>query len=323
MGNYTNKDFMDLKDRYIKHLTFIYNKNLNTASDKDFSKKMQSAAHAILTEIPYDEFSQSIVTSFKLQYTLGLGINEIIFNLKDIQKDYLRLHPKVLDVKFKNEYYRILGINTNHLKRKTIYGANGEIVSQNEYDYDFSFKNLNKLRKAKTEQEKLDIYFNEIEIVKQTAIHTNPITIQLIDAEELSDFIWFKALVKLQGRNEFSEFLEGENDSHNIKKAKQTSSNSQKVKKIVTWTNGKNKNDFVKIIYALHGAKLINSGKGEITKIVENLAPIFDVDLKDWQSNFSSGINNQTIDYNHTAIFEKLQDAYLEHVKTKIKNAED
>jgi len=85
---------------------------------------------------------------------------------------------------------------------------------------------------------------------------------------------------------------------------------------IIKWTNNTNKNDFVKIIYALYEAKLINNGEGEITKIVEQAATAFGVELgKNWQSNFSKNKNDQNADYDHAAVFDKLKKAYQEYLK--------
>ena len=84
----------------------------------------------------------------------------------------------------------------------------------------------------------------------------------------------------------------------------------------IKWTNKDNKNDFVKIIYAMHEAKLINNGEGEITKIVEYLGSVFNVGLsKSWQSNLSKNKNDQNTDYDHTQIFDKIKKAYKDYLE--------
>ncbi|MDE2026652.1 MAG: RteC domain-containing protein, partial [Patescibacteria group bacterium] len=67
----------------------------------------------------------------------------------------------------------------------------------------------------------------------------------------------------------------------------------------IRWTGKKdNKNEFVQLIYALHQAKFINEGKGEITRIVETLAEAFNVQLgHNWQSNLSGSIHKRNRDY--------------------------
>ncbi len=87
---------------------------------------------------------------------------------------------------------------------------------------------------------------------------------------------------------------------------------------IIQWTNPDNKNDFVKIIYALHEAKLINDGEGEITKIVEYLGNVFNVGLaSSWKTNLAKSINNQNSDYNQKKIFELLGDVYLNYAQIR------
>jgi hypothetical protein len=83
----------------------------------------------------------------------------------------------------------------------------------------------------------------------------------------------------------------------------------------VKWTSVKdNKNEFVQLIYGLHKAGYINEGKGEITKITEALANVFDVKLaKGWQSNHSTSIRNASAKY-EPAVFRKIQEAYKKHM---------
>ena len=87
------------------------------------------------------------------------------------------------------------------------------------------------------------------------------------------------------------------------------------VKYPIKWTAVKdNKNEFVQLIYGLHKAGYINEGKGEITKITEALANVFDVKLaKGWQSNHSTSIRNASGKY-EPAIFRKIQEAYKKHM---------
>lgn len=92
----------------------------------------------------------------------------------------------------------------------------------------------------------------------------------------------------------------------------------------IKWTGKKdNKNEFVQLVYGLHEAGLINQGQGEITKITETLAKVFNVDLgKGWQTNHSSSIHNVKNGY-QPPIFHKIQSAYeqyaIEQVESKKK----
>ena len=58
--------------------------------------------------------------------------------------------------------------------------------------------------------------------------------------------------------------------------------------------------------------------QGEVTKMVDNLAPVFDLEMGDWQSNFSKGCTGQSIGYDHGVFFEKLKHSYAEIVTERI-----
>lgn len=89
----------------------------------------------------------------------------------------------------------------------------------------------------------------------------------------------------------------------------------------VKWTGSKdNKNEFVQLIYGLHQAGFINEGKGEITKITEDLAEVFDISLgKNWQSNHSASIHRGNKDY-HPSVFHKIQEAYKQYSHSLIEH---
>lgn len=79
-----------------------------------------------------------------------------------------------------------------------------------------------------------------------------------------------------------------------------------------------NKNEFVQLIYGLHKAGFINSGKGEITKIVEAAADVFDVKLgENWQSNHSASIHKAKHNY-QPLIFHKIREAYQQYTDDMI-----
>ncbi len=88
---------------------------------------------------------------------------------------------------------------------------------------------------------------------------------------------------------------------------------------LIKWTGSReNRNEFVQLIYGLHSSGFINNGKGEITKIVESLANIFDIDLsKNWQSNHSSSIHKSKNDY-EPKIFNSIKDAYKDYTMSLV-----
>ncbi|MBA3705506.1 MAG: RteC domain-containing protein [Bacteroidetes bacterium] len=87
----------------------------------------------------------------------------------------------------------------------------------------------------------------------------------------------------------------------------------------IKWTTKKdNKNEFVQLFYGLHKAGFVNEGKGEITKIVENLAEVFNVDLgKGWQANHSSSIHKAKNNY-QPPVFNKIKEAYQQYMQDQI-----
>lgn len=88
---------------------------------------------------------------------------------------------------------------------------------------------------------------------------------------------------------------------------------------LIKWTGSRdNRNEFVQLIYGLHSSGYINNGRGEITKIVESLANIFDIDLsKNWQSNHSSSIHKSKNDY-EPKIFNSIKDAYKDYTMSLV-----
>lgn len=88
---------------------------------------------------------------------------------------------------------------------------------------------------------------------------------------------------------------------------------------LIKWTGSReNRNEFVQLIYGLHSSGFINNGKGEITKIVESLATIFDLELsKNWQSNHSSSIHKSKNDY-EPKIFNSIKDAYKDYTMSLV-----
>jgi len=124
-----------------------------------------------------------------------------------------------------------------------------------------------------------------------------------------------KKLTTLFIRNDIMPVLSLEIQCENEKIAHDSINNSALIK----WTGSReNRNEFVQLIYGLHSSGFINNGKGEITKIVESLANIFDIDLsKNWQSNHSSSIHKSKNDY-EPKIFNNIKDAYKDYTMSLV-----
>jgi hypothetical protein len=90
----------------------------------------------------------------------------------------------------------------------------------------------------------------------------------------------------------------------------------------IQWTNGRNKNEFVKIVYALFHAKLINNGEGNITEIIKELDEFFNVGLG---NNYNSNLSTHILDTsgeNEMKIFKRMSDAF-EHYANEVKERKE
>ena len=76
------------------------------------------------------------------------------------------------------------------------------------------------------------------------------------------------------------------------------------------WTNLA-QTDFVRIVYGLHEAGIVNGGTGEITKIVPEIARRLGFSLsKNWKQLLSSSKEPTTKVTTHVAIFEQMKKGY-------------
>lgn len=88
--------------------------------------------------------------------------------------------------------------------------------------------------------------------------------------------------------------------------------NSQPIE--VTWSGSKI--DFIRLVYGLHHAGLLNQGRGEITKQVESMAYHFNVKLgPGWQADLSNTKTRSNLDTDHGKVFEKGKEAFLKYIK--------
>jgi hypothetical protein len=88
----------------------------------------------------------------------------------------------------------------------------------------------------------------------------------------------------------------------------------------IEWTGDPKtgKLDFIKLIYGMHHAGLLNNGEGEITKITESVAYHFNVKLgKSWQSSLTRNRQERNIDYDHFKVFKEIQESYAKYMERK------
>jgi len=89
----------------------------------------------------------------------------------------------------------------------------------------------------------------------------------------------------------------------------------------IEWTGSKV--DFLKLIYALYHAKLLNSGSGEILRVVEKLARVFKVDYKYKDNSLSNAISYaEKNGLDLSEIFEKIRKGFATYLKNIRKNEE-
>ena len=141
-----------------------------------------------------------------------------------------------------------------------------------------------------------------LQLVVEESKKLKPITInrQLVDFANRLFYDHFQVQLNKKLQEELEQFLDPTEVHIHI-------SNSSCISK---WKKDKVK--FYQLIYALHSADYID---GEVTKVVESLAPHFGIKLADsWQTALNQNINNNNADYKPN-IFEELikgYDNYLE-----------
>lgn len=80
----------------------------------------------------------------------------------------------------------------------------------------------------------------------------------------------------------------------------------------------KPKTEFYKLMYALHASGYI---KGEITRIMEGIAPVFGIQLaKSWQSSVSKNMDYSNAGYNNADLFEEMKNGFIKHVENRDSN---
>ncbi|MES2131993.1 MAG: hypothetical protein V4506_06550 [Bacteroidota bacterium] len=142
---------------------------------------------------------------------------------------------------------------------------------------------------------------------------------KILDKKEKRKLLISIAIDK--GFRAFIEFLDEEIESftteeENIESEQLSNDFENNIKSTRIKLTDLHQRDFLKLIYALHYAGKINSGTGEITKIVEEIADRLDYKLgKSWQSNISKGIHNSNNDFETGKIFDELKTAFSKNYR--------
>ncbi len=323
--NFTDDSCEALKNRYIQKLRYSRNKFLTEARNSDKAAELFGLGFIFTSELELDEFSQKVADTFNWTYDIGRSIDEILNVLIDeVRVNYLKQVPQKLSENIIKVRRSIWKIKLPFAKYYETYDYKGELTSRFKIKRDWSIEKFKRFIETESKEER-DFMLWNVFIKKEYLFQktrTIPLTSFIINPEDTDKTKWFKALVKYRAKKEFfPETYISELPMQEQKVIEQTREKRKKeVSKIVKWTDGRNKNNFVKLVYALHHTGLIDKGEGEVTNTVESLAPFFGIELGDWESNFSKGITNQGNYYDHGGFFDDLKKSYLQMVESKLEN---
>lgn len=337
MQNFSDEHFEILSEKILNVLKNRYFKEIAKARDKEYSQGYQVLFNNFnFLFYQSDDTTKSIGKDFERAYKLGYSIVQIIENLKNQITNYNELKRiKSEDRIYKTKYYKLFWFfNSKMIKQILVSNSKNEIISQTDYTYNLTFKNIKLFLKAKTEQERFDIHYNLIEKKVDTIPQQMDITMSVFRLDTINDKNIFKALIRYNVYQKFNTFIKIENpnvqfdEEFNLIKTEQKETAAQVTKNVkknaqkgkiipiepmVEWT--KDKTDFYRLIYALYYSKSINNGKGEITVIVEKLAKCFGIKLaKSWQSGKTNAFNYTNAGHSNDLFFDELKKTLNQYI---------
>lgn len=117
-------------------------------------------------------------------------------------------------------------------------------------------------------------------------------------------------LAELDAMNDFFEYW----NTHELNSLKKE---EVQTKEKILW-KGNNETEFIQLIYMLYHSKLLSNESREITKLVKQVAKIFNLELgNNWESNLSNSIGRRNTDYK-PQIISKLNNAWEEYSALKL-----
>lgn len=318
----TDESFEDRKNRYIQLYRLKKEKFLNKSRNSEKANTVFGIGFEFLHNLELDEFSQEVSFSFNYFYDLGQSIDEILDHLIDVTRvNYLKGLEQRQPNRTVTVRKKIWKIPLPMVSYYATFDYKGELISKYKVRYNLSYSNLKKKLNSNAKE---DLIMIGLLVIRREYIYQKPLNIQnlIIDPYTVNRYRWFKALVKYKAILEFSTELYNSKLSTSEQEIVEKTIQKRKVsnQKIVKWTDGNNKNKFVKLIYALHKAGYLDKGNGPISQKVEKLAPVFGIELGEWESNFSRSILITSNGYNHTDIFDDLKKKYSEIVEERIQN---
>lgn len=317
METFSNQHFETWVSRGLNFLIYKFNQQIEKSRDKEFSKQFYRQEWASIYE-KFDECSELIAKNFDEQYKLGDSILEIIQHSKRIVEQNDPMHDQKNRGQLERIHYRRYKLlNIDLPKIDTVTNQSGHVVAQNTYSYNINWKAIKRIWKVKSEEELMEVFF-EIATINYIVCPKFELGYSLVKYENFDDLSIFKALVKYRCAQLFREHLltqqvnpEIEQDLLPIAETLDKTTKSNEV-----WTRPKT--EFYKLVYALHHTGYI---KGEITRIMEKLAPSFGLSLaKSWQSSASKNMDYSNAGYNSTEMFDELKKGFIQHVEERENN---
>lgn len=274
--------FESLQERYFRKLITSFENIVNIGVDKEYSKYWGAFGIGLINFNLQNPYIQDLVQTFKHVYKLGYSIDYVLKQVPTLQEKHINLMEQEelknnkIQYHYKNRLFRLLKIPflISSTTSRGAYIWNSDIVYET---------NNRKVIKILIKYFAVKRFFNDY-FDKD------------FDTENLEDL--FQRLLPAK----------------QIKSEKSQISLDQQIKKRsnVKWT-GKNKTEFIQLIYALYHSKLINNDTNEITKIVIDIASFFDVELgNNWQSNLSKSKNVRNNDY-VPKVFDRIKTAYVNY----------
>ena len=272
--------------KYYNTILIKYNSALNQSNNIEYAKFWFGFVLIISNYKRENPFAREVALIFHHNYNLGYSIDLLL--------------SKIHEIKQKHK----LVINEEVAKNTT-----------SNYFYKSKFMRFFKLPSLKIEISHNGRYIlgNELLIDSQNNSHIIKMLIR--------DLALKRFLCEHYGMNgsifnlgEMLEFLlkHKDNPNPNSIQIQKTQNNIIRQKAKFNWI-GKNKTEFVQLIYGIYHANLLTNENNEITKLVEDLSKEFDIDLgKNWQSNYSKSINYRNHDY-FPEIFEKIKNGFIKY----------
>jgi len=286
--------FEKMQDRIYNTYKSFYLNTINNATDKDYAKEFHSVIDMIqIMEFYSNPFIKEVVSLFNHSYKLGLSIDSVLADIPRTRERHLRNRADDMESNKK----------TNHLKDTT---GKHHISLTNETSSKYLFGS------DMLEQSNPKYFLKVLVRYFATARFIFEMYPQIVNE---NDDVFDKTIFPFTPKKEIDKTVVPDvvmPDESTIVLPPENPNIASNLK----WT-GKSKTEFVQLIYAIYHAKLINNNKDEITKIVEDMAKVFNYDIGDnWQDLLSKSVNNRKNGY-VPKIFENLKNAFIEYYESR------